>query len=289
MTSDNGCAKLEITVSSALDQLNDLGATLARLVATRCGGEDFGMRVFRTLLERKIWERRQTFEEFAEFVEVFARDRGEPGSVSVRHLQRLAGGRGPGGRPIGSVRPATARLLERIFEVSIDELLAPPAEAVPVVMDLDDEPVSGSGGVHAEQMGDLAGWLPDSTRRRVAARLESLDLGRLRDRGARLRSVGRSQLARALAEYYAGSITPYGLYGVDVDGQSLLTSVLTRPEWAELMVALTSDTDRIVLADVELDTVGRIDHVSGHQAVDQLAEAAAFGVRMTNRPPVRST
>ncbi|MFL6118776.1 transcriptional regulator [Actinophytocola sp.] len=178
-------------------------------------------------------------------------------------------------------------MLERIFEVSIVELLAPPAEAVPVVVDLGEEPVPGSGGVHAEQLRDLAGWLPDSTRQRVAARLESLDLGRLRDRGARLRSVGRSQLAGALAGYYAGSVTPYGLYGADVDGQSVLTSVLTRPEWVDLTVALTSDTDRIVLADVELDTVGRIDHVSDHEAVDQLAEAAAFGVRMTNRPLYR--
>ena len=87
------------------------------------------MGLHRTLLEQMIKERRQTFEEFAEFAEVFARDHGEPGTISVRHLQRLVAGRGVGGQPLGAVRPATARLLERIFGVSVEELLSPPAEA----------------------------------------------------------------------------------------------------------------------------------------------------------------
>src|SRR5262245_57747619 len=88
------------------------------------------MRVFRTLLEQKIKERRLTFEEFADFAEVFAREHGESGTISVRHLQRLVAGHGTGGEPLGTVRPATARLLERIFGVSVEELLAPPAEAM---------------------------------------------------------------------------------------------------------------------------------------------------------------
>ncbi|MFB9688427.1 NUDIX hydrolase [Amycolatopsis plumensis] len=79
----------------------------------------------RTLLEQLIWERRQTFEEFAEFAEEFAREHDEPGTLSVRHLQRLVAGSHPDGKPLGPVRPATARLLERIFGFSIDELLAP--------------------------------------------------------------------------------------------------------------------------------------------------------------------
>src|SRR3954451_1985698 len=68
----------------------------------------------RTLLEQLIWERRQTFEEFAEFAEKFAREHDEPGTLSVRHLGRLVAGAHPDGRPLGAVRPATARLLERI-------------------------------------------------------------------------------------------------------------------------------------------------------------------------------
>lgn len=80
----------------------------------------------RTVLERRIRERRLTFEEFVEFAETFARQHGEPGTLSVRHLQRLAAGRGAHGRPLGKPRAATARLLERIFETSIDVLLSPP-------------------------------------------------------------------------------------------------------------------------------------------------------------------
>ncbi|AHH95121.1 hypothetical protein KALB_1750 [Kutzneria albida DSM 43870] len=80
----------------------------------------------RTVLEQRIRERRQTFEEFVEFAETFAREHHEPGTLSVRHLQRLTAGRRPDGSPLGSVRPATARLLERIFSTSIGELLSAP-------------------------------------------------------------------------------------------------------------------------------------------------------------------
>lgn len=84
-------------------------------------------RTFRTVLEQKIWERRQTFEEFVAYAENYAREHHEPGTLGVRHLRRLAAGRRSDGLPLGPVKPETARLLERIFRLSIDELLAPPA------------------------------------------------------------------------------------------------------------------------------------------------------------------
>ena len=87
------------------------------------------MRPTRTLLEQKIREQRRTLEEFVEYAEQFAREHGEPGTLSLRHLQRLTSGRGRNGQPLGPVRAATARLLERIFELSIDELLAAPVES----------------------------------------------------------------------------------------------------------------------------------------------------------------
>jgi hypothetical protein len=87
------------------------------------------MRPYRTVLEQKIRERRQTYEEFAEYVEAFAREHKEPGTLGVRHLQRLAAGRGLGGKPLGRVLPTTARLLEQILGVSIDVLLAAPPGA----------------------------------------------------------------------------------------------------------------------------------------------------------------
>lgn len=81
---------------------------------------------FRTVLEQKIRQRRQTLEEFAQYAEMFAREHDEPGTLGLRHLQRLVSGKGPKGQPLGRVRPATARLLEHIFGLSIDELLAAP-------------------------------------------------------------------------------------------------------------------------------------------------------------------
>jgi hypothetical protein len=75
----------------------------------------------RTLLEQRIRERCLTFEEFVQHAEAFARDHHEPGTLSLRHLQRLVSG-----QQLGALRPATARLLEHIFGEPISALLAPP-------------------------------------------------------------------------------------------------------------------------------------------------------------------
>lgn len=75
----------------------------------------------RTDLERRIRDRRMTLEEFVRYAEVFARANHEHGTISLRHLQRLISGRVPATR----LRPATARLLERIFKEDIRTLLAP--------------------------------------------------------------------------------------------------------------------------------------------------------------------
>lgn len=88
------------------------------------------MRPYRTVLEQKIRERRMTLEEFVTYAENFAREHGEPGTLSLRHLQRLVAGKGPKGQPLGPVRPATARLLERIFEMDNSELLSSPMRVV---------------------------------------------------------------------------------------------------------------------------------------------------------------
>lgn len=91
-------------------------------------GEVEQLRRPRTLLEKLIWERHETFAEFAEFATKFARDCGEPGTLSERHVKRLASGRGDGGKPLGLPKQATARLLERIFGVKIEDLLALPRD-----------------------------------------------------------------------------------------------------------------------------------------------------------------
>jgi tetratricopeptide (TPR) repeat protein len=66
-----------------------------------------------------------TFEEFVQHAEAFARDHHEPGTLSLRHLQRLVSG-----QPIGALRPATARLLEHLFGEPITALLTPPKSVV---------------------------------------------------------------------------------------------------------------------------------------------------------------
>lgn len=75
----------------------------------------------RTVLEQQIRARRMTFEEFVDYTEQFAREHGEPGTLSLRHLKRLAGGAHK-----GSSRPATKRLLEAIFRQPWEQLLASP-------------------------------------------------------------------------------------------------------------------------------------------------------------------
>ncbi len=75
----------------------------------------------RTLLEQRIRQRCMTYDEFVQHAEAFARDNHEPGTLSLRHLQRLVSGRAH-----GALRPATARLLERLLGEPITTLLAPP-------------------------------------------------------------------------------------------------------------------------------------------------------------------
>jgi transcriptional regulator with XRE-family HTH domain len=129
--------------------------------------------VFRTVLEQKIRDRRQTYEEFAEAAKIIAREHRDLqlGTMSTRHLQRLAAGVGPRGRPLGPVRPATARLLEYMLGASIEELLSPPrtshegdtshrtaAEAVvgPLLASAADESAAFLGWVEMVNVGDLS-------------------------------------------------------------------------------------------------------------------------------------
>lgn len=79
----------------------------------------------RTVLEQRIRDRKQTFDEFVSFVEIFARENDEEGTLSLRHLQRLVAGVARASR----LRPATARLLERIFDDDIEHLLSLPISA----------------------------------------------------------------------------------------------------------------------------------------------------------------
>jgi hypothetical protein len=234
-------------------------------------------------LEQKIRERRLTFEEFAEFAETFAREHGEPGTISVRHLQRLASGKGTGGTRLGEVRPATARLLERIFGLSVDKLLAAPAEEQ-TRQTLPGQPSAGTDrGRDERELAALAG----TEQPEIGKRVKAMDLGAQRDRRVRPATVARSRLADALGDYYGDGGPTGWLYAPRVGGHTVRTSVFTRHEWVDLSIPLGPETDRIELSDVELDSVGRITAVHDGRAGDRLAEAALLGVRITNKPIYR--
>ncbi len=101
----------------------------------------------RTVLAQRIRERRLTLEEFSEQLEVFARENNEVGTVSIRHVQRLAAGQCTSDQ----LRPATARLLERYFGSPIEELLVSPETKDLSAHGSDllaqaDQPGSGDGG-----------------------------------------------------------------------------------------------------------------------------------------------
>jgi hypothetical protein len=81
----------------------------------------------RTVLAQRIRERRLTLKEFSEQLELFARENNEVGTVSIRHVQRLAADQ----LTSDQLRPATARLLEKFFESPIDELLVSPETKMP--------------------------------------------------------------------------------------------------------------------------------------------------------------
>jgi uncharacterized protein YqeY len=73
----------------------------------------------RTVLAQIVRQRRLTFEEFTERLEMFARENNEVGTLSHRHVQRLAAGK----LIPDQVRPATVRLLERYLDRPIESAL----------------------------------------------------------------------------------------------------------------------------------------------------------------------
>ncbi|WP_245776192.1 transcriptional regulator [Saccharopolyspora flava] len=266
------------------------------------------MQTARTVLEQRIWERRQTLQEFTEWAETFAREHDEPGTLSVRHLQRLVAGEAPSGQPVGRPRPATARLLEAIFGVGIDVLLAPPgADADPRNTDPAWQPSlnfearitsARRGTALAVQTADArvdmaqsfawldarTGWSPETTRRKVTSRLASMGVDEVLDRPARRRKVGRSQITRALADYYGSAESGHHLYILRCGESEIATSILTCESWLDLGCRLGTGNDRVELrADPsDADEAGTSD-----QAIDRLAEAAAQGVRIANMPLYR--
>jgi hypothetical protein len=241
---------------------------------------------FRTLLEQKIRERRLTLEEFVEFAAGFAHEHDEPGTLGVRHLQRLITGRGPGGRPLGPVRPATARLLESIFGVTIDELLAPPTPA---------QSIGGKAPIRAddflpgacEWLDRWAGWTPGTSRNDVESRAaQPGTAGRLIDRQLRRARVNRSQHVNALIDYYGINRSSHDLYRAYLGREPIPTTILSRTDWLDLACPLSAEHDRFAVG--EFGQAANTGHEPAvGRALDRLVEAAVLNVRITDKPAYR--
>jgi len=85
----------------------------------------------RTLFGELLRQQGKTAERFSEEATRLAWERGIDATLSPRHVRRLTTGRRADGRPLGSVRPGTQRLLEDMLGVPIDQLLMPVNAEVP--------------------------------------------------------------------------------------------------------------------------------------------------------------
>jgi transcriptional regulator with XRE-family HTH domain len=142
----------------------------------------------------------------------------------------------------------------------------------------------GSPDYVLEWLDTAAGWPPGTARSRVTACLGKLDADRLRQRNAKRARVGRSQLVQALTAYYCDKLAGFSLYGRNVDGHMVTTSVLTRPDWLDLRCSLAAGGGQLVLAttDDETAVARQLDSAATRAAVQRLAEAVALGVRLTD-------
>ena len=111
------------------------------------------------------------------------------------------------------------------------------------------------------RLDQLAAWEPGTARRKVAARLVSLDRRDLLDRASRRSRIGQRGVAEALGEYYRCQPGEHGRYSARCGpgGPEIVTSVLTCPGWLDLGCPLTAAHDRLThtgpaaRADVPLD------------------------------------
>ena len=238
------------------------------------------MRAAWTVLEQEIRDRRMTLEEFAEYAEVFAREHKEVGTLSLRHLKRLVAGRGPNDQPLGPVRPATARLLESIFGLSIAKLLATPDAN----MGSDDE--QPESGVLA-WLDKNADWISNASRQTVASQFARVSVRESDSRDRRRATVSRGQIAQALSDYYPPRLPDYGIYRAVCEGRELVTSVVARRSWLDLGSPLTPEVDRMTLASVKVEGNAAQRDITDPYAFNRLAEAATLDVRLANEPIYR--
>jgi tetratricopeptide (TPR) repeat protein len=193
----------------------------------------------RTVLAQRIRDRRLTFEEFTEQLEVFARENNEVGMLGLRHIQRLAAGQfAP-----DQLRPATVRLLERFWNSPIEVLLAPPTTAPTH----DDERSPVSAG-----------------RRSTASTSVRMFLAMSRAFQAADRQVGSGVLYPTVVRYLNAEVAPRLL---DTNGANSAAIFAAASSLTEIAGWMAHDTGADVKARQHFDKAFRLASAAGDDAL----------------------
>jgi hypothetical protein len=216
----------------------------------------------RTLLEHRIRQRCMTYEEFVHHAEAFARDHHEPGTLSLRHLQRLASG-----QRNGALRPATTRLLEHLFGEPITALLAPPENTI-------ENENKEDPGAELRHLLDTARRVDHST---IILLHQQLDAIRRLDR--QLGAIVRDELKTKISQ--VDRLTTYSLApGVREPLAALLSEMHTLAGWQALDLGDIPDSwhhyEQSRAAAAQSDSIPYQSHAAAEQAF-VLIDAGATG------------
>ncbi|TKG68346.1 helix-turn-helix transcriptional regulator [Prauserella endophytica] len=177
--------------------------------------------------------------------------------------------------PLPYLRPKLARLLQQTPE-QLRNLIDVNTFEAPASLSPD---VDAACGWLDEQLG----WTPGTSAWRVTARLPKTRR-ELPARRARRARVPRSQVTSALKAYY-GDDPDYFAYTANVAGREIETSILTRPDWLDVQIPLTAETEHITL--VQSKSYDSSIDIEPEPALDRLAEVEVSGIRLTNEPIYR--
>jgi hypothetical protein len=134
---------------------------------------------------------------------------------------------------------------------------------------------------------ECAGWPPGGARQRVAEYGENIDRRELQDRGHSRGRVGQAAIAKALSEYYGFDDAEFHPYGAIVDGQSILTSILTRQSWQVSAIPLAVGRDNLTLDWKRQLPPMRLDDACAAAAAHRIAESLATDTHIVNTPLYR--
>jgi hypothetical protein len=129
---------------------------------------------------------------------------------------------------------------------------------------------------------DRARWPDGEARRRVADELDRHDSLRARDVAHARRQVTRQAIAEALVGFYQPD-DRHAAYHASCAGQTALTSVLIRPEWLDLRLALGQGNDSMTLSTGPVRLID-LDDQAAAIAVRRVAEALSRGTQLINTP-----